>query len=76
MNAVDINDVGAHLSGLLQRVSSGEEIVIASAGRPIAKLIPFHEAPQRIFGLDEGVFEVPDDFDAPLPPDIVDAFEK
>ncbi len=43
---------------------------------PVAKLVPITPPSKRRLGLDRGRFEVPDDFDAPLPDEILDAFEK
>jgi len=73
---VNIHEAKTHLSKLLRRVATGEEITISKAGQPIAKLVPIDARPQRRFGIDRGVFEVPEDFDAPLPKEILDAFES
>jgi prevent-host-death family protein len=70
MHQVNIHEAKTHLSRLLMRVAQGEEIVIARAGKPIARLVPIKPKPRRILGQDEGLFEVPDDFDAPLPDDL------
>lgn len=68
---IGVHEAKTHLSRLLQRVQLGEEITISRGGRPVAKLVPA-PAPQRPqFGLDRGLFEVPEDFDAPLPEDIL-----
>jgi prevent-host-death family protein len=67
MAEVSIHEAKTHLSRLLQRVAGGEEIVIARAGKPVAKLVPVDSKPQRLIGQDDGLFDVPDDFDAPLP---------
>lgn len=73
---VDDHDAKTHFSKLLQRVMGGEEVVIAQAGRPIARLVPYTSSPgDRIPGRYAGQFQVPDDFDAPLPVDIQAAFE-
>ena len=69
MAQVNVHEAKTHLSRLLARVVAGEEIVIARAGKPIAKLVRVDLRPQRILGQDQGLFEVPDDFDAPLPPE-------
>ena len=74
MAEVNIHEAKTHLSRLLLRVSGGEEIVIARAGKPIAKLIPIEPRPKRILGQDEGLFEVPNDFDAPLPDEVLALF--
>ena len=50
--------------------------MISRAGRPLAKLVPFDTPVRRRFGIDKGVFEVPDDFDAPLPDDVSESFES
>ena len=52
------------------RVAQGEEIVIAKAGKPIARLVPVEPKSHRILGQDKGLFEVPEDFNAPLPDDL------
>jgi antitoxin (DNA-binding transcriptional repressor) of toxin-antitoxin stability system len=62
---------------LLTRVAAGEEIVIAKAGKPVALLVPWKQnVKQRTPGLDRGLLAVPDDFDSPLPNEIMDAFES
>jgi prevent-host-death family protein len=63
---VNIHEAKTHLSRLLERVQAGEEIIIAKAGRPIAKLIPA-EPPNRISGFGKGQVVIHDDFDDPLP---------
>lgn len=75
MTEVNIHEARTQLSRLLRRVAAGEEIVIARAGKPIARLVPVASEPKRVFGLDRGLYEVPEDFDAPLPSDLLDAFE-
>jgi prevent-host-death family protein len=72
---VNVHEAKTHLSRLLRRVAGGEEIVIARAGVPVARLVPVEERPKRVFGGDRGRFEVPEDFDAPLPEEIVRGFE-
>mgnify|MGYP001585359469 CR=1 FL=1 len=76
MKAVNIHEAKTHLSRLLERVEHGDEVIIARAGKPIARLLPF-AAPNRapVLGGDQGQFIVPDDFDAPLPDDVLAAFE-
>jgi prevent-host-death family protein len=76
MSGVNIHEAKTHLSRLLRRVAAGEEIVITRTGRPIARLVPADAAPQREFGVDRGVFSVPEDFDAPLGDDVLDSFES
>jgi prevent-host-death family protein len=72
---VNIHQAKTHLSRLLQRVAAGEEITIARAGVPIARLVALEAArARRPLDLDRGVYEVPEDFDAPLPPEILAGF--
>jgi len=60
---VNIHEAKTHFSKLLERVVLGEEVIIAKAGTPVAKLIPFDREPQkRVFGSAKGEFTVPDDF--------------
>jgi prevent-host-death family protein len=77
MHTVNIHEAKTHLSRLLEEVAAGGEVVIARAGRPVARLVPYrHARPQRSFGLDAGLFAVPEDFDSPLPPEVLEAFER
>lgn len=74
-------DVGVHqakttLSQLLRRVAAGEEITITRSGEPVARLVPVQRRGSRVLGQDEGRFQVPADFDAPLPDDVLAAFER
>jgi prevent-host-death family protein len=73
---VNIHQAKTHLSKLLRRTMEGEEIIIARAGVPIARLVSVErgKAP-RPLDLDRGVYDVPDDFDAPLPPEVIAAFD-
>jgi prevent-host-death family protein len=76
MNAMEVNvhEAKTHLSKLLERVALGEEVVIAKAGKPVAKLVPVHKVPKkRVFGSAKGEFTVPDDFNDP-DPEIEDLF--
>jgi prevent-host-death family protein len=76
MAPVNVHEAKTHFSRLLDRVAAGEEIVIAKAGKPIAKLVPFRKPPkQRTLGQDEGRVWIADDFDAPLPEEIQKLFE-
>ena len=76
LDQVNIHDAKTHLSRLLQRVLAGEEIVIAKAGKPVAKIVPYTESiVDRVPGTAKGRIWIAEDFDAPLPDDILDAFE-
>jgi prevent-host-death family protein len=72
---VGVHEAKTHLSRLLRRVELGEEITIRNGGRAVARLVPVDPHSRRQFGLDRGRFEVPDDFDAPLPDEVLDTFE-
>jgi prevent-host-death family protein len=76
MAEIDAEEAARRLSDLLQRAVSGEEIVITRAGRPIARLVPIEPKPRRVLGQDEGLFKVPEDFDAPLSPEMLALFER
>ncbi|NJL01390.1 MAG: type II toxin-antitoxin system Phd/YefM family antitoxin [Spirulinaceae cyanobacterium SM2_1_0] len=77
METVNIHQAKTNLSRLLSRVALGEEIVISNRGIPIAKIVPFRTSLDRrsSLGQDQGIFTIPDDFNAPLPEDILAAFE-
>jgi prevent-host-death family protein len=74
---VNVYDAKTHLSKLLDRVMGGEEIVIGKAGVPVARLVPIeHKSEKRQPGSAKGKIIVSPDFDAPLPDEIQEAFEK
>lgn len=76
MEQVNIHQAKTHLSHLLNRAIAGEDIVIAKAGKPMVRLVPVAEPVEdRVLGIDEGLFVVPDDFNDPLPDEILAAFE-
>jgi prevent-host-death family protein len=65
---VNVHEAKTHLSKLLEKVALGEEVIIAKAGTPVARLVPFDLQPRtRTFGSAKGEFSVPDDFNAPDP---------
>ena len=75
MEKVNIHEAKTHLSRLVERAEAGEEIVIARSGRPVARLVPYAAtAPRRTFGRMRGKIRVADDFDAPLPDDVLEQF--
>ncbi|MEH2160285.1 MAG: type II toxin-antitoxin system Phd/YefM family antitoxin [Nostoc sp.] len=77
METVNIHQAETNLSQLLLRVEHGEEIIISDRGIPIAKLVPFRTSSNRhdSLGKDKGRFVVPEDFNAPLPDEMLAAFE-
>jgi prevent-host-death family protein len=74
--SVGVHEAKTHLSRLLEDVAAGEEVVITRRGEAVATLVPARPATARRFGIDEGRFTVPEDFDAPLPDEVLDAFER
>jgi prevent-host-death family protein len=74
-DSVNVYEAKTHLSQLLDRAAAGEEIVIARAGRPIARLVPLAGSPssRRSPGGWRGKVQISDDFDE-LPPEIDAAF--
>jgi prevent-host-death family protein len=75
---VNVHAAKTHFSRLVDEAGSGQEIIIAKAGRPVARLVPLMQAaqrPRRRLGILTGVAVTPPDFDAPLPDEVIDAFE-
>ncbi len=76
MKTVNVHEAKTHLSRLLDKAAAGEEIIIAKAGKPFARLVPY-EAPSSVrLGLLKGKGTVPDDFDEALPEDVLALFES
>lgn len=76
MQTVNIHEAKTHLSRLLEQVAGGEEVVIAKAGKAIARLVPLEAPPKkRQLGLLKGKLNVPDDFDAPMTDEDLSLFE-
>ncbi|SHF72110.1 prevent-host-death family protein [Desulfofundulus australicus DSM 11792] len=74
---VNIHEAKTHFSRLLARVKEGEEVVIAKAGKPVARLVPVTERPaRRVPGSAKGRVSISTDFNEPLPGNILEAFEK
>ena len=73
---VGVRAAKATLSQLLRRVASGEEIVITRDGVPVARLLPMTSDVPRTLGEDRGRYEVPEDFNEPLPEELLTAFKK
>jgi prevent-host-death family protein len=77
MRTVNIHAAKTHLSRLVEAAAAGEEIIIAKAGKPLARLCPLPQPKKkRELGRLRGKLIIPDDFDAPLPDDVLDLFEK
>jgi prevent-host-death family protein len=74
-HTVGVHEAKTHLSRLLDEVIAGHEVVITRRGAAVARLVPLRRIEARQFGCDCGRFTVPDDFDAPLPNDVLAQFE-
>lgn len=75
METVNIHRAKTQLSKLIERVSEGEEIVIARGGKPVARLVPLERRRPRGLGRMKGRIRIARDFNAPLPEDLLDLFE-
>ncbi len=75
MRSINIHEAKTHLSRLAEEVAAGEEIIVAKAGKPKMKLVPIDGKKQIKFGALKGKIYISKDFDAPLPAEILDAFE-
>lgn len=72
---VNIADAKARLPELVERAARGEEVVIARNGKPRARLVPLARRARRVLGRGAGKWRVVGDFNAPLPADLLRAFE-
>ena len=78
MTRVSVEKMKTDLASYLQRVEDGETIIVVRSDKPVAELRPVARESmplRRPFGLCAGEFKVPDDFDAPLPEEILADFE-
>ena len=77
MPTVNIFEAKTQLSKLVAKVERGEDVIIARAGKPVARLtqLESEKKPKLQFGLLKGKIWVADDFDAPLPEDVLAEFE-
>ncbi len=72
-----VERLATDLDELVERAQQGEEIILTSKGKPIALLLPYHEAAMsRTPGRGKGQVTIADDFDAPLPEDVLRDFER
>jgi len=76
MKTVNIHEAKTHFSKLIDSVMHGNEIVIAMAGKPVAKLGPIDKKVERRFGVLKGKIKIALDFDAPLSEEFINEFEK
>ena len=75
---VNVHEAKTHFSKLLERIANGEEVVIAKAGHPVARLTGYTPATATVRepGSMKGQIHIAEDFDAPLPEDLLTAFER
>lgn len=75
MQQVNMYEAKTHFSELITQALLGEDIVIAKAGKPLVKIVPYHpEKNQRVPGSAKGEIKISDDFNAPLPDKILKGF--
>jgi prevent-host-death family protein len=76
MRMVNIHEAKTQFSKLVDSVIHGNEIIIAMAGKPVAKLGPISKKSKRKFGVLKGKVKISKDFDAPLPDELLNDFER
>ena len=77
MAIINIHDAKTHFSKILIRVNRGEEVIIAKAGKPVAKIIPIKEGgSDRVPGSAKGMLTSSDEFFKALPDSVIESFEK
>jgi len=73
---INIHEAKTHLSRIVDEVAAGAEVIIAKAGKPMARLMPLTGVRRaKKLGLLKGKIRIPDDFNAPLPEDVIAGFE-
>jgi prevent-host-death family protein len=75
MRIVNMHEAKTHFSKLVDSVIHGNEIVIAMAGKPVARLEPIGKKNVIKFGALKGKVKIAEDFDEPLPDDLISSFE-
>ena len=74
---INIHEAKTHLSRILEEVAAGKEVIIAKAGKPMARLVPMQEkATKKKLGLLKGKIKIPADFNKPLPEAVMQQFER
>lgn len=76
MTAVNVDAMHELFPSLLGKIEAGEEIILEKAGKPIARVIPIRKKGKRVLGKEKGKIWMSDDFDAPLPKDVLSEFYK
>ena len=76
MKSVSTHEAKTHLSQLIRQVEKGQGVIILRGAAPVARLTAVASSPPvPTLGVDQGVFEVPEDFDDPLPDEVLVAFD-
>ena len=75
MKQVNVHEAKTHLSQLLDEADAGEDIIISRGGKPAARLVPVGKDKPGIIGLLRDKITISDNFDDPLPEDLLDRFE-
>jgi prevent-host-death family protein len=76
MKQLNIHEAKAKLSSLVDQAARGKSVIIAKSGTPLARLGPISESPKKVrFGFMKGEIAIADDFDAPLPDEVLRTFE-
>jgi prevent-host-death family protein len=74
---INIHEAKTHLSRIVEEVAAGKEVIIAKAGKPMARLVPMRRAvTKKHLGLLKGKITIPPDFNSPLPETVVRLFER
>ncbi len=72
---INIHEAKTHFSKLINQALKGEEVIIAKGGHPVIRLVPYHPETQMRRGEQfKGLIEISEDFDAPLPTDLLNQF--
>lgn len=71
---INIHEAKTQMSKLVDRAQSGEEFIIAKAGKPVARIVPLEKIKRKL-GILNGKIQVPDNFNAPLPDEVLARFE-
>lgn len=75
MESFNVHEAKTNFSRILAKVQAGEEVIIAKAGQPIARIVPIRDQAPRQSNTEKDSMWIAEDFDAPLPDDLLDAFE-
>jgi prevent-host-death family protein len=74
---INIHEAKTHLSRIVEEVAAGKEVIIAKAGKPMARLVPMQEkATKKRLGLLKGKIKISADFNKPLPEAVIRLFER